>query len=157
MRDPSTTHGRAITSFYVARRQCVKRKSLIQDTIGLLMHACKPVATVSSGTLSVWRRLNRRFHNYHQNPLTFGVWVYACKPEQVVSKCKWVSILHASRVQPIWFINLNGVILQENLKTNPTSTSGIKLVTSKWKFHLKRKIFRFQLYSNANGLSRGHA
>jgi hypothetical protein len=23
MRDPSTTHGRAITSFYVARRQCV--------------------------------------------------------------------------------------------------------------------------------------
>jgi hypothetical protein len=26
MRDPSTTHGRAITSFYVARRQCVKIK-----------------------------------------------------------------------------------------------------------------------------------
>jgi hypothetical protein len=26
MRDPSTTHGRAITSFYVARRQCVNRQ-----------------------------------------------------------------------------------------------------------------------------------
>jgi hypothetical protein len=29
MRDPSTTHGRAITSFYVARRQCVNYHNLI--------------------------------------------------------------------------------------------------------------------------------
>jgi hypothetical protein len=28
MRDPSTTHGRAITSFYVARRQCVNTETL---------------------------------------------------------------------------------------------------------------------------------
>jgi hypothetical protein len=82
------------------------------------MHACKPLATVSLSTLSVWRRLCRSFHDYHQNPLMLGVWVYeyACKTEQVVSKCKWVSILHASRVPTIWFINLNGVILQEKLR-----------------------------------------
>jgi hypothetical protein len=30
MRDPSTTHGRAITSFYVARRQCVNLNILDQ-------------------------------------------------------------------------------------------------------------------------------
>jgi hypothetical protein len=30
MRDPSTTHGRAITSFYVARRQCVNNNQLTQ-------------------------------------------------------------------------------------------------------------------------------
>jgi len=68
------------------------------------MHARKPLAIVSRSTLSVWRRLYRSFHDYRQNPLTLGVWVYACKTEQVVSKCKWVSILHASRVQLIWFI-----------------------------------------------------
>jgi hypothetical protein len=33
MRDPSTTHGRAITSFYVARRQCVKIVSALVVTL----------------------------------------------------------------------------------------------------------------------------
>jgi hypothetical protein len=33
MRDPSTTHGRVITSFYVARRQCVKTPQLHSSSV----------------------------------------------------------------------------------------------------------------------------
>lgn len=78
-----------------------KIQSLLLDTVGLLKHARKPLATISRSTVSVLRGLYRSFYNYQQNPLTFVVWAYACETEHIVSKCKWVSILHASRVPPI--------------------------------------------------------
>jgi hypothetical protein len=42
MRDPSTTHGRAITSFYVARRQCVKFGTLLRWSVSFTFRLFYP-------------------------------------------------------------------------------------------------------------------
>jgi hypothetical protein len=98
MRDPSTTHGRAITSFYVARRQCVNNTGscptfvhhlVMNQTLSYMKNwalACSGFSTSFSvivefsslcvgtfGHLSLTSLLISKEHAYRVT-----AWVYAC-------------------------------------------------------------------------------
>jgi hypothetical protein len=68
MRDPSTTHGRAITSFYVARRQCVKSRAKQELR----------VATSTNGPAVCDRQTDRqtdRQNSTARNRVRVGAWL----------------------------------------------------------------------------------